>query len=120
MPHSPACGGEVIILRNVIQVIFILFNHVERIWHRPRLSLSLPVCKTQRLWGGGLKRNGPKEEGRHTVEWRNGKQVGIVSSSLCQTVLRFITFYCVKNVDIIGNLWHHIPPPTCAVVTVWE
>ena len=45
--YSPACGRkEIIILRNVIQVVFLIFNHVERIWHRPTLTLSpsLRVC----------------------------------------------------------------------------
>lgn len=47
MPYSAACDREVIIRRNVLQIVLLLFNHVEGIWYRPRLfffSLPLAAC----------------------------------------------------------------------------
>ena len=49
--HQPVVG-KVIIPRNVIQVVFLIFNHVERIWRRPRrsfLPLSLSHTHTHTL-----------------------------------------------------------------------
>lgn len=91
------CSRKVIILRNVIQVVFLIFNHVERIWHRPlclplSLSRSACVCVTKRGWG--LRNEEKEEEGQHcAVEWRKRKKKEGGGVFSCVRLCCMVTFY---------------------------
>lgn len=50
---------KMLILGNVIQIVFLLFNHVEGIWCRPRLFISPNVNERE----AGREREREGEEG---------------------------------------------------------
>lgn len=55
---------KILILWNVIQIVFLLFNHVEGIWYRPRLFISRNMNERDRE----RERRGERErEGDYTV-----------------------------------------------------
>lgn len=51
---------KMLILGNVIQIVFLLFNHVEGIWCRPRLFISPNV--NEREAGRGREREKERRE----------------------------------------------------------
>lgn len=50
---------KILILGNVIQIVFFLFNHVEGIWYGPRLFISRNMNEREREREAG--REGEKE-----------------------------------------------------------
>lgn len=84
---------KMLILGNVIQIVFLLFNHVEGIWCRPRLFISPNV--NEREAGRGRERE--KERRETLCAWMEiwKKTVGAFGS--CQPVLHANILFSVRH-----------------------
>lgn len=59
---------KILILGNVIQIVFFLFNHVEEIWYGPRLFISRNMNEREREREAGREREKEREAVRMNGE----------------------------------------------------
>lgn len=104
---------KILILWNVIQIVFLLFNHVEGIWYRPRLFISRNMNERDREREREAGRE--RKRGRlHCVhEWRKRRKLlgrlGHVSL-YCMLTFLFSVIHYSREQRLLSSL---LSPQKC-------